>query len=185
MTQAPIVGKGGRHGGIDPGKDGCLAVIGENGNVEFHDVPTIQITMAKKSKRGNERHRRVYDFAAVVAMVREAKLDFVTIEKVQPMPSVGPRRVQMGAVSAFSSGEGYGMWLMCLAALGIPHQIVHASHWKAVLMHGEPKTKEATIPFAQRLYPAAAPQLRGPKGAMLIDRADALLIAHYGRVGLQ
>lgn len=177
--------QGKSFGGIDPGKDGVLAIIRPDGRVEFHDVPTLTVQMATKSKAGKVRQRRVYDIPAMVALLRAARLDFVTIEKVVPMPSVGPFRAKMGTVSAFSSGEGYGIWQALLAALEIPHQIVHASTWKARLMAGEPKTKEATIPFVCRLYPAVASELRGPKGALLIDRADGLLIAHYGKTELR
>jgi hypothetical protein len=172
-------------GGIDPGKDGGLAVIRPDGSVEFFDVPMAEVEMTKKTKAGNKRHKRVYLPGAMAHMLREAKLDLVTMEKTQAMPSLGrsgARDVSMGAVSAFASGEGYGLWQGILATIPIPYQLVHAATWKAALMAGEPKTKEATVPFAARLYPGASKDLYGSRGGLLVDRADALLIAHYGRI---
>lgn len=174
------------YGGIDPGKDGGLAVIRSDGTVEFHAVPTARVEMTTKTKSGKKKQKRVYLPVEMLALVRGLKIAHITIEKVQPMPAVRrPGAPAQGTVSAFSSGEGWGMWQMLLAAVGVPFQVVHASHWKAVLMRDQPKTKEAVIPFAQALYPAAARDLRGPKGALLIDRAEALLLAHFGRVGLR
>ena len=43
------------HGGIDPGKQGCLAIIGADGAVEFHDTPTAETIKSGKTKLGNER----------------------------------------------------------------------------------------------------------------------------------
>lgn len=173
-------------GGIDPGKDGGLAVIYPDGRVEFFDVPTAEVEMAAaRTKSGKKKRKRVYLPAEMLRMVRDARIDHVTIEKVQPMPAIRrPGMPAQGTVSSFASGEGWGMWQMLLAALEIPHQVVHAAHWKAVLLRDQPKTKEAVIPFASRLYPGAAGDLRGPRGALLVDRADALLLAHFGKAGL-
>jgi len=177
-------------GGIDPGKDGCLAVIRPGGDVEFHDVPTAWVEKTTKTKAGNKKQHRVYLPVEMLRMVRDARVDHFTIEKVQPMPAIRGGMVKQGAVYAFASGEGWGLWQMLLAVCSVEgrvssYQTVHSSHWKSVLMHGEPKTKEAVIPFAQRLYPKAAGMLRGPKGALLIDRGDALLLAHFGKLGLR
>jgi len=177
--------EGKSFGGIDPGKDGGLAVIRPDGSVEFYGVPLATVELSTKTKLGNKKTRRVYLPAEMLRLVRDARLDHVTIEKVQPMPPIRGSFRQTGTVSAFSTGEGWGMWQMLLAALEVSHQVVHASHWKAELMRGLPKTKEAVIPFAQQLYPRAAGDLRGPKGALLIDRADALLLAHFGKLGLR
>lgn len=172
-------------GGIDPGKDGCLAVIRPGGAVEFFDVPMAEVEMSTKTKSGNKKRKRVYLLHEMVAMLRAADLGLVTIERVQAMPTnipgFGVRK--QGTVSAFSSGEGFGIWQGILAALEIPYQVVAAATWKAQLLAGQPKTKEAVVPAICRLYPAAAPHLRGPKGGLHVDRADALFLAHFGRTG--
>ena len=173
-------------GGIDPGFSGCLAIIRPDGTVQFHDPPVVALPLAKKSKAGNVRHRSEYLFAEMAKILREARLDFVTLEKTVPMPSFkGGRMVQMPAASAFGSGVGYGMYQMGLATLGIPYQLVSPATWKAGLLAGQPKTKEGAVAYAARLYPGASSSLYGPRGGILDGRAEALLLARYEQLGLR
>lgn len=142
--------------------------------------------MTTKTKAGNKKSKRVYLLHEMVEMVRAANLGLVTIERAQAMPSFkGGKMIPQGAVSAFASGEGFGIWQGILAALAVPYQIVSAQTWKAQLLAGQPKTKEAVVPAICRIYPAAAAHLRGPKGGLYVDRADALFLAHFGRLGRQ
>lgn len=167
-------------GGIDPGFQGCLAIIRPNDTVEFRDPPTVKVEMSTKSKAGNVRHRTEYLFADLAAILddEEAKgLRFVAIEKVIAMPNLKGR--PMPPASALGSGIGFGMWQMGLACFGIPYQVVAAASWKAEILRDHAKTKEGAVAFAMRLYPQAAPQLRTPRGALLDGRAEALLLAHW------
>lgn len=173
------------YGGIDTGFSGCLAIIRPGGEVEFHDPPVVKVDLAKKSKGGNVRHRSEYLFASMAALLRDGRLDHVTIEKTIPMPNFkGGRMVQMPAASAFGSGVGYGAWQMGCAAFGIPYQVVAPATWKAALLRDQAKTKEASVAFAARLYPGVAANLYGPRGGIFDGRAEALLLAEWGKRGL-
>jgi hypothetical protein len=44
-----------------------------------------------------------------------------------------------------------------------------------------PKGKKTSVDHASRLFPAFAHLFRGPKGGLLDDRAEAVLLAELGR----
>jgi len=46
---------------------------------------------------------------------------------------------------------------------------------------GMPKGKKTSVDHASRLFPAFAHLFRGPKGGLLDDRAEAVLLAELGR----
>ena len=70
------------------------------------------------------------------------------------------------------------MWLGILAALEIPHQQVHPATWKAVVMAGCTKDKDASRVKAMQLYPKTAKDLTRKKDH---GRADALLMAVWAQ----
>jgi hypothetical protein len=159
--------------GIDPGTTGCVAMISPDGQVDFWDTPTYKVKVGKSL-------RTVYDLPVMINLVRSfAERDvLVTIEEIHAMPT-------SGGLGNFSSGFGYGLWLMALAMAGLPHQIVQPAAWKKYLglkrPVGKPKDSEkkaADLVFAQRLFPAAVEKMHIVKHH---GRADSLLIAEYGR----
>lgn len=158
--------------GIDPGISGACAVLNpETNEVRFFDTPVLEIVVNKKRKN-------VLDTYQMVRILRDlgaADGLWVTIEKVQAMPGGGERT--MGATSAFNFGCGFGMWLGILAALEIPHQQTHPATWKAKVMSGMGKEKDASRQIAMQHYPRAAKDLNLKKHH---GRADALMLARYG-----
>lgn len=158
--------------GVDPGLSGALAVLDpETSEVKFYDAPVMEVVVNKKTKH-------VPDAYGMVRILKEASAGrqvMVTIEKVQAMPGGGERT--MGATSAFNFGMGFGMWMGILAALGLPHQLVHPATWKSRLMKGCPKEKDASRQVAMQHYPQAAKYLTRKKDN---GRSDSLLIARYG-----
>ncbi len=160
--------------GIDPGLDGAIAVIRQDGPPRFYDTPTI--TVAGKGKAA--KNKREYDAMAIVGFFQLLGHDlFVTIERQQAMPASLQGRTQ-GTVSSFRTGLGFGIWLGILAGLGIPHQVIASVSWKKQLMKDCPKEKSASILKACQLFPQASPDLKRKKDH---GRADALLIGEYGR----
>jgi crossover junction endodeoxyribonuclease RuvC len=157
--------------GIDPGVSGAVALLdSETNEVRFYDTPTLEVVVNKKK-------RNVLDAYAMVRILKDASAGrevMVTIEKVQAMPGGGERT--MGATSAFSFGMGFGLWLGILAALEIPHQQVHPATWKARVMSGLGKEKDASRQIAMQHYPKAAGLLNLKKHH---GRADALMIARW------
>lgn len=162
--------------GIDVGISGAVAVLDPDRDiVDFYDNPVLEIKVGKKFKN-------VPDAYAMAVMLEDIARAgggndnlLVSIEKVQAMPGGGER--SMGATSAFSFGMGFGMWLGVLAALRLPHQQIHPATWKARIMSGFGKEKDASRQVAMQHYPRAANNLNLKKHH---GRADALLLARYG-----
>jgi hypothetical protein len=159
--------------GIDPGTTGCLALLSVDGTVHFWDTPVNQIKVGKKT-------RSVYDVPAMISILKNPLLDgaIVTIEELHAMP-------KNGGMGNFSSGFGYGLWMMGLASLGFSHQTVQPAKWKKTL--GLKKTdgditdaakKAGDRMFACQLFPGAVDRMNLVKHH---GRADSLLIAEYGR----
>jgi len=142
--------------GIDPGKNGGIAWISD-GKPCVEKMPD---TLA--------------DLWELIEDIRDGELATprfngehgykAYLEQVHSSP-------QMGVVSAFSFGNGYGHLEMALTAAGIPFERVRPQVWQKAmgcLTRGE---KNVTKRKAQELYP----QLKVTHAT-----ADALLIATYG-----
>jgi hypothetical protein len=78
---------------------------------------------------------------------------------------------QMGVVSAFSFGRGYGNLEMALTAAGIPFERVRPQVWQKALGCMTKGNKNVSKRKAQELF---------PDRKITHATADALLIAHYG-----
>jgi crossover junction endodeoxyribonuclease RuvC len=99
--------------------------------------------------------------------------DFIVLEKVHSMPGQGVR-------STFSFGMRYGMALEAVSGSGIPYKLVSPQTWKRQFsLTGLPK--DAARLKAIELFPELREQLKLKKD---VDKADALLLALYGRIAL-
>ena len=78
---------------------------------------------------------------------------------------------QMGVVSAFSFGRGYGNLEMALTAAGIPFERVRPQVWQKTLGCMTKGNKNITKTLAAELFPS----IKATHWS-----SDALLIAHYG-----
>lgn len=152
--------------GIDPGLDGACAVI-QDGAAFVWDTPTTQETMA------SGKHQRHVDGAGIAAELRGGMLDAVAVEAVIEHVWSSP---QQGVRSAFTMGEGLGVWLGVLAALGIPVRWVTPRAWKKAVGLQVGADKEASRAVALRLFPACAQALSRKKDH---GRAEALLIGWW------
>ena len=154
--------------GIDTGKQGAVAVF-ENGTlVNVIDTPTIAAPA-----KGKKKAKSIYSEVGMVEIIRSIKPDFVVIEHVHSMPG-------QSCVSTFSQGQGYGLWIGIVAALGIPFKCVAPQTWKKALLKdigGD--EKQRSVLGCQRLIPESIRYIRGPRGGYNTDRADAILIALY------
>jgi Holliday junction resolvasome RuvABC endonuclease subunit len=139
--------------GIDPGKNGGIAVIGQSGRVTTYclaRMTPLEVFEALNSEG-----------PAVAVM-----------EKVHSSP-------QMGVRSAFSFGESYGSLRMAAIAAKCRVVTVVPRQWQATLglksvgaKMGSVENKRRNKALAQELYP-------GVRVTHAI--ADALLLAEYGR----
>lgn len=156
--------------GIDPGLDGA-AVLLVAGAPTFFDTPTVTIGRGRSTKRAYAEQQMAQIVRQATSMNPGLK---VVIESVHSMPGQGVR-------SVFTFGEGFGLWRGILAACEVPFELVSPQRWKAGLLDGTGKDKDASRLRAMQLYPAATEWLKRKKDN---GRADALLIAEWGRRSL-
>ena len=169
--------------GIDPGKNGALAVLGLNGAV-FETRPMPLIAGAKKS-------RPEYDIRSITNYLKGYRADccLVMVERSQPLSMIrnpkgrpGPDAFKPGSIAQFNRGVQRGFeWL--LTALEIPFQLVAPRSWMKVMHAGAPgdDTKQRSVIAAQRLFPGV--DLRRTPRCRKADHgiAEALLLAEFGR----
>jgi hypothetical protein len=161
--------------GIDPGLHGALALVPPNGASAVHcaDTPTVLVkrgaTKRNQYAPGDMRGILCELIAqATMAESPEAPHVVVVIEHVHPMPGEGVRSVG-------SLMRGSGLWEGICTGLGIPVRLVAPVSWKkhAGLLRTR---KGASRVVASAMFPTVD---LGPKSHT--GRADALLIAAYGR----
>lgn len=149
--------------GIDPGKDGGISAIFEDGNIIF--------AMKTPMTSDNE-----LDLSRITTLLKGLQTNNndvqVTLEKVHSMPG-------QGVASMFSFGMSTGMLHGVVAALGIPRFLVAPQTWKKKILYGTAKDKDAAIEYCARVYPhvslfATSKSVRPHTGI-----ADSLCIARY------
>jgi crossover junction endodeoxyribonuclease RuvC len=153
--------------GIDPGLDGAIAMIGD-GRPEIYDMPVVTKLRRRKGKK--VKVRQVDEGELVSIMETLPSVCRVIIEDVHAMSG-------QGVTSSFSFGRSFGIVLGVVAALGFAYVLTSPQRWKRELaLIG--RDKNASIMKAKRLFPTAAKYMTK---ASHHGRADALLLAEYGR----
>ena len=158
--------------GIDPGKSGFTAILRPSGTVNCIATPTVK--SGKKNAYDEAGMRRaLLEVWHTPHPVVETDL-FCTIERQQAYP-------KQGAVSNFSTGEGFGLWKGLLLGMRVPFEVVTPQAWKKAMLAGTAKDKGASIVKAGELFPGVdlrrTERCKGPSH----DKAEALLIAEFGR----
>ena len=148
--------------GIDPGKKGGIALIGE-GKISF-------------PSSGGLLYSKWYDLTDWVNAAKmldgEAEDVVAYVELVHSMPN-------QGVASTFSFGKGFGEVLGWLGALKVRAELVSPQKWKRAVLAGTDRDKAAAIRFVQENYPdidLTPGRCRVPQDGI----ADAVCIAHYG-----
>lgn len=160
--------------GIDPGKSGAVVAIEQNRSIRvIEDTPVIEVKKGKKHQHQylESQMLQVLRRLPVSGLVRDYEVKMVYIERAQAMPG-------QGGTSMFSIGYGFGLWIMALTALEIPHTRIEPARWKKELGFPTGADKGASIVRALQLFPKAAEFLRRKKDD---GRADALLLAEFAR----
>jgi len=148
--------------GIDPGSNGAIATIAEDGTIEIYSLSdSLLITLC-------------LDWSWPVDDC------ICALEDVSSSP-------QMGVKSAFTFGRGFGYIQGVLRANGIPFQLVKPQVWKKQFGANLDRTattkqkKDKDIEVCKRLYPTISLK-RTPKCRTDDDGfADALLLATYAK----
>lgn len=155
--------------GIDPGKTGALSIIFPTGEIQFFDVPLINLTKTKTVPAWTEWQD------AWVSALDFAGVDLVVIELV----TAGQNGKKQGVQSMFNFG-GTLRFAHAIALTPRPRpriEFVTPAVWKmklGLLNSGKGASREK----CRTLYPRSAPDLTRVKDD---GRAEAALIAHYGR----
>lgn len=149
--------------GIDPGKTGALAITYPDGSVFAFDVPKIKLR-GKEVPAWHDWHK-----SWSIALTFHTP-DLVVIEDVSARPG-------QGVTSMFTFGRTLGFAHSLAVASEASIQTVTPSVWKAK-MGLLNSSKGASREKAVALYPKSASQLARVKDD---GRAEAILLAHYGR----
>lgn len=139
--------------GIDPGKDGAMAIIAPN---ETYVIPFSETEYTKELGYIDTERYKV----------------FCILEHVGAMPG-------QGSVSMFNFGANFGFIRGLLSANGIPYELVRPQKWKKTFSCTS--DKNTAIEVAKRLFPNVdlrrTPKCKGPHDGI----CEALLMAEYGR----
>lgn len=149
--------------GIDPGLEGGIAIISEDGL----DVMPMPVNINQKGREIDER-----GLADLFMSVRVAGQPHAFLEKIHSMPKQGVR-------STFNFGLGWGQVRGILAGLGIPYQLVRPQEWQKEMMIGYAPGSENQI--VSQLWPTVDFKKSIRCKNLHSGMVDAALIAEYGR----
>lgn len=163
--------------GIDPGLTGCIAFVDSRGSCVLADIPTMPLP-------GNGLVKRKVDGLALARLVRDqcpaAEATTVVCEAVRAMGGKNNSVQTQGSLM-----RTLGAIETVFEVLRFPWQLVEPTAWKRHygLTQGKEETdsayKRRSIDTVLRLYPMADIKL-----AKHHNRAEALLIAHWGQANL-
>lgn len=107
--------------GIDPGLSGYFAVLAADGRTVLRQATCPAFPSAKG-------HPDKYDVPGMFRLCRDLAglAALVVIEKQQAYPD-------QGAVSNYTTGFGYGLWVMALTAAGVPYEELAPITWKKAM----------------------------------------------------
>ncbi len=154
--------------GIDPGKYGAVGVITD------HLDGALEVSVCDTPIKTNRQGKKECDDALMAAMLfpyRNGRA-IAFLENVHSMPGEG-------VSSSFKFGTGFGMWRGILSAYKIPYSLVSPQSWRAKVMPGRKGGKELSLERCRELFPGYKNLFTRAKDD---GRADALLIAEYGRM---
>lgn len=142
--------------GIDPGKNGALAMINETNEVTLIDFDLKAYINLLNSIKNNTKS---YDM-------------FIGIERVHAMPGEGVK-------SSFSFGERVGELKGMISTLDFDNNTewILPQTWQKHINTDSNRGKKAIADSLLSLYPSA--DLYGPRGGLKDGRSDALGIANY------
>lgn len=151
--------------GIDPGLDGAIAFY------DGMDDDPVKVQMLPTT--GNGRGREI-DLAQIGDTLHEFKPDKVYIEKVAARPG-------NGVAAMFRFGYTYGGLVGVALGQRIPVELIRPQEWKAVVLMGTDRSKQAAISYCRRAWPHItlypSPRCRVPNHNI----ADALCILEYAK----
>ena len=149
--------------GIDPGAHGAIALLTDGHLEAVFDMPVLYIRRGKTDKAE-------VDGYALAPLLRSLEADIAYVEQVGGLPG-------QSASAAFNFGRACGAPEYQLKAIGVRVELVAPATWKRFLRVND--GKDGSRAAASRLWPAQASWFSRVKDN---DRAEAALIAEYGRL---
>lgn len=152
--------------GIDPGLKGAIAALEDGELVDLRDMPVMPVSSGGKKAKSKV---NTAELAFILRwMIGKHTNVTVYLERVHSMP-------KQGVSSSFSFGRSFGAVEGVVGSLGLTCEYVQPEAWKrrAGLLK---QPKDASRGKALELYPYADIYRKRD-----VDRADAILIAHYGQ----
>jgi hypothetical protein len=165
--------------GIDPGKDGAIAILYPNGAIKTICTPKIGTEYDKG---------RMFSILTDIVQESEGRCHFV-LENING-------HVAQGRSTAFVMGIGKGLWEMALIAAKAPHTLVASQSWQKVAWQGVPPvkipckqnksgvktdSKATSLIAAKRLFPNVDLRKSARATTPHDGIVDALLMAEYAR----
>jgi len=143
--------------GIDPGVTGAVSIIG-GGMCEVHDLPMLRV------------HSKAYvNSPELLSLLQRVRPKLIVVE-------LAGARQRQGVSSITQTWLVYGGVVATALSTGCTLEIVHPLKWKRRLgLLGA--DKEASRLKALQLFPKLGQELKRKKDH---NRAEALLLAHYG-----
>lgn len=142
--------------GIDPGKEGGIAILNNSRKLILRKMPTTPTELLE----------------TLNFFLKASKGEiFVYMEKVQGLPG-------MGGSAMFNFGKNFGHLEMALMSLKIPFEEVTPQKWQKEFQLGT-KGKQTTAVWKNKLKNRAEQLF--PNVKMFLWGSDATLLAEYGR----
>lgn len=142
--------------GIDPGLNGALAWVSDDGHlIDVIDMPVVEVNGKKKVSP---------QILTVIISARKARL--VVVEDVHAMPG-------QGVSSTFNFGFSAGLISGVVAGLQLPIVLYRPAYWKR--QAGVPADKGGARQMAQRYWPGS----RAFDRVKDDGRAEAALLARW------
>lgn len=151
--------------GIDPGKDGCLAILG------YRDAP-ILVPFDEAEYAAWLRRLDPASDANIEDVARGRFQVSCIVEHVGAMPG-------QGVTSCFSFGQNFGFILGLLTAFRIPYELVRPAKWKKEFSCTS--DKNTSIEVAKRLFPGVSLKRTERCTKDHDGLAEALLLAEFCR----
>ena len=149
--------------GIDPGASGGIALL-KLGSIEAAPLPIIGGEMDVRELR-----------RWIVERVPLTSITGVAIEKSQSLWK------GQSISASFKYGKGYGMLVGAISVLEVPVALVGPRTWKAKVLHGTKKDKDAAILYVHNSYPSVNLLLTSRHRKPHDGMADAVCIATWCR----
>lgn len=162
--------------GIDPGINGAIGII-HGDEYDVYDIPVHKVETTTKTKTMVDLNALDLLVDQILSKYTNGDCESTTffeawIEKVSAMPG-------QGVTSMFSMGRTLGNLEMIMTAYHIPIKWVTPQKWKKEVIFGAGSNKLISVQKAKELFPLC--KYETERGRKLDGRAEAMLIAEYGR----